>query len=125
MTPLQESALKRMFDDSDAFQSVITHLQRENTFLLEAKILFDNLIPTYGEKYTGIERYLSLTAKIIYKQGFENAIVKSCRDGILTEEEAFVSCLNSQDSKDSKDPNPLRKQFLQPENKSNGTEKSV
>ena len=104
LTPLLERALKRMFDDTNAFQSVITHLQRENTTLLEARILFDNLISAYGENYLGIGRYLSSTAKIIDNQGFENGIVKSLRGGILTEEEALVSCLNSQDLKDFAEP---------------------
>ena len=67
--------MKELMSDIDRIESVNKRLQLSGTTVLEARILFNGIIETFGAKYN-IYDYLAEMAPIVQSPIFEPGLIK-------------------------------------------------
>ena len=88
--------MKELMSDIDRIESVNKRLQLNETTMLEARILFDGIIETFGAKYN-IYDYLAEMAPIVQYPIFEAGLIKLARNEKLNTQEALEMAIFEKD----------------------------
>ena len=88
--------MKELMSDIDRIESVNKRLQLNETTMLEARILFDGIIETFGAKYN-IYDYLAEMAPIVQYPIFEAGPIKLARNEKLNTQEALEMAIFEKD----------------------------
>ena len=88
--------MKELMSDIDRIESVNKRLQLSETTMLEARILFDSIIKTFGAKYK-INDYLAEMVPIVQSPIFEDGLIKMARNEKLNAQEALKMAIFEKD----------------------------